>query len=335
MKDAIEKLSLGKELTETESYDSILSMMEDASEEDIAEFLTLLAKREPTVSELVGATRAMRDKMVAVPFEGEAIDTCGTGGSGFDTFNTSTISAFVLAASGVSVCKHGNRAASSRFGSADLLEALGYNLNLETSKIPELLKKTNFCFFFAPLHHPATKRVVGVRKKLGFRTIFNFLGPLSNPAGVKIQILGVSSEVMQKTIAEALLKLGTKRTLVVRGDEGLDEISLTSETRVFEIKDGEVLDYKIKPENFGLKRAKMEDISSVGDVDATISYTKKLLAGEIHDARRDLILLNVAAAFYILGRASLIKEGISLANQILDSGEALKKLEQIIEVSND
>lgn len=337
MKDILKKLSLGEKLSEQETEQAILSMMKEgegaASEVQIADFLSLLAKRDVSVDELVGATKAMRAKMRRLPIATGAIDTCGTGGSGYDSFNTSTLSAFVLAASGVLICKHGNRAATSRCGSADLLEALGYNLELDVEKIPELLAQTNFCFLFAPKHHPATKRVAGVRKKLGFRTIFNFLGPLSSPAAVEYQILGVSSESMQEVMARALLRLGTKRALVVRGEEGLDEISLCSKTKVFEIKNQELSSYFISPEELDLKRVSLDQIAGKGSKEAVV-LAKDLLAGKVSGAYADLICLNAGAAFYLVDKAKSIAEGVHLAQNVLTSGKALDVLEKVCKLSN-
>lgn len=338
MKELLRKLAIGERLSEAEMESAILSTMQDGAEaprdSEIAEFLTLLAKREVSVDELVGATKALRAKMRRVQVtDAKAIDTCGTGGSGYDTFNTSTLSAFVLAASGVTVCKHGNRAATSRCGSADLLEALGYNLELDLEKIPELLAQTSFCFFFAPKHHPATKRVASVRRELGFRTIFNFLGPLSNPAGAGYQVLGVSSESMQEVMAKALMRLGTKRALIVRGEEGLDEISLSSRTKIFEIKNQELFSYFISPEEFSFKRVILSEVAGRGREEAVV-LARDLLAGKVSGSYADLVCLNAGSAFYLLDKVSTIAEGVSLAQNILASGKALAVLEKVCELSH-
>ena len=339
MKERLEKLSAGESLSEEETFETLNSFFSEdtdtVSDEEIAEYLTLTANRPVTVDELVGAVRSLRSHMVKVDgLPGvEFVDTCGTGGSGLDTFNTSTASAFVVAGAGQAVAKHGNRGATSRSGSADVLSALGLNLELGPEQIKRCVEETNFGFMFAPMHHPATKRVVPIRKQLGIRTIFNFLGPLSNPMSASYQVMGVSSLEMLPIIAEALNRLGTKKALIVRGNDGLDEITTSDSTVVYEIKDGEVLNYKINPEDFGLNKVSFSEISGAEPSEAA-QMIRLMLQGE-KSPRRDLVALNAGAALYISGKASSIKEGIALAENSIDSNNAQAVLDKVIEISND
>jgi anthranilate phosphoribosyltransferase len=259
------------------------------------------------------------------------LDTCGTGGSGLNTFNTSTAAAFVAAAAGQPVAKHGNRAATSACGSADVLRELGVNLELTITQLAECLAATNFCFFFAPNHHPATKRVQVIRRELGVRTIFNFLGPLSNPAGATRQLLGVSQLRMVVPMAEALRVLGARHALVVRGEDGLDEISTTGPSLIAEVKDGEVSHYTISPEDFGLPCVSFAEIEG-GLPRVAASRMRAVLEGE-RNAYSDLVALNAGAALYISGKAESIGDGVGLARTILSSKAALEVLENVIRFS--
>lgn len=339
MKELLKKLSVGERLTAEEAFYlfELLVSSSKVTDAQIGAFLFALGgARIPTSAELTGAARALRKHMVRVPaksaFPGEVIiDTCGTGGSGFNTFNTSTICAIIAAAAGVKVAKHGNRAATSQCGSADLISALGIQLEMKPEQALECLRKSNFCFLFAPNHHPATKRVQLIRRELGFRTIFNFLGPLVNPAEVEYQLLGVSNKEMVPVIAETLLTLGTQHALVVCGEDNFDEISLSAETLVAEVKNGNIGSYRLKPEDFGFSRVNFKDIQGA-DPAASARLVKELLAGK-DDARRNLVLLNAGAILYIGKKAKDINEGITLAAELIASGKALSALDTITKLT--
>lgn len=341
MKELFSKLSSGAALSETETTSLFEAMLEDKdsplSDAQIGAYLFATATRRPVVAELVGAVRslrkhALRPTLTSHLKELKLLDTCGTGGSGIDSFNTSTASAILSAACGVYVAKHGNRAATSSCGSADLLSALGVKIDCPTEIISRCLEETFFCFLFAPHYHPATKRVVPIRKSLGFRTIFNFLGPLSNPLEPKYQVLGVSSSQMLPVIAESLKELGTQRALVVRGEDGLDEISLSTATLVFEINNGNINSYKITPEQFGFTR---NPLSSVAGTDATKAaiITRGIFNGELNPYS-DLVAMNTGAALYVSQKAQTISEGIEIARNALTSRTALPLLDKIIKVTN-
>ena len=338
-KEILKNLSNGQALNEEQAFKVFEAMMgeEEISDTQIAAFLSLMAARDITADELVGGARSLRGHMVQANFRKalpgvEFLDTCGTGGSGLNSFNTSTTAAFILAAAEQHVAKHGNRAATSQSGSADLLKALGINIEADVPKLLNCIFKTRFAFLFAPRHHPATKRVVMIRKELGFRTIFNFLGPLSNPAGAVYQVLGVSSKAMLLVIAEALGRLGTKRALVVCGEDGLDEITLTGQTYVAEVDDRGVKTYTIKPEDFGLSSVSFSEIEGMTP-ELTAKKVKEIFSGE-KSAYRDLVCLNAGASFYACGKVDNITEGVKQAQQTIDSGEALRTLEQVVQVTN-
>ncbi|MCB0323730.1 MAG: anthranilate phosphoribosyltransferase [Bdellovibrionales bacterium] len=333
MKEALRTLALGRSLSEAQTYAAFCSMMDERSEvtdSQIGAFLLGTAIRPPTSEELVGGVRALRDHMVRVPIAPaqKLLDTCGTGGTGLDCFNTSTIAALVSAAAGQPTAKHGNRAATSTCGSADLLEALGVSLDLDARALAACCQETGFCFMFAPRHHPATKRVQIVRKQLPFRSIFNFLGPLSNPAGAVFQVVGVSELTLLPVIAKALSGLGVERALVVRGEDGVDELSLGAPTRVFEIAQGQISEYQVTPEQFGFHRVPVAEMPG-GSVERSANTARSILKGE-RSPYRDLVVLNSAAGLYVSGRAPSIEAGIGLAERALDSGLAAKVLEQVV-----
>ena len=314
------------------------SMMADGSEAatdaQIGAYLFAMARRLPTAEELAAAASSLRAHMVAVPLKASPLlDTAGTGGSGLTTFNASTVAALICAAAGQKVAKHGNRAATSACGSADLLEALGIRIELDLRGVERCFAETGFCFMFAPAHHPATRRVVRIRRELGFRTIFNFLGPLCNPAGAGRQVIGVSELSMAGVMAEALSRLGTERSLVVRGEDGLDEISLCAPTKVFEVVPGEaVKEYTISPEEAGLKRREFAEICGGNPADSA-KRVRALLAGKA-EAYADFACLNAGAALYVCGRATSIKEGVRLAADCVRSGAPAALLEKLVTVSN-
>jgi len=307
-------------LSEQEMQDAMAPIMEgNASEDEIAAFLTAMAQRGETVDEITGAARILRTKAATIKAPEDALDCCGTGGDGIGTYNISTAVALVAAACGVPVAKHGNRAASSKSGAADALEALGINLDVPHEKLSAALEQFNFCFLMAPRHHEALKHVVPVRKKLGFRTIFNLLGPLANPADTKLQLIGVFDPKWLIPMAETLNRLGTKRAWLVHGSDGLDEITTTGPTRIVTLDNGAVTERTLTPEDFGLPIAKSEDLLG-GDAAENAQALKDLLAGK-PSAYRDIVLANTAAVLNVHGNTALTA-GVTAAAEAIDSGRA-------------
>jgi len=330
--EIFKKLASQTPLSEEETYSFIHRVMsagDEISDAEIGAFLMGTASRLPSSDELVGGARCLRQHMTKVPLPESIrplVDTCGTGGSGLDTFSTSTAAAFVVAGAGLSVAKHGNRAASSRSGSADVLEALGLNLSMPAESIAKCIEETGFGFMFAPSHHAATKRVVMARRALKLRTLFNFLGPLSNPAGADCQVLGVSVKEVLNPMAEALGRLGIKRAMVVHGSDGLDELTLTGKSFVCELSNGKTKNYEIEPESLGLKTVAFSEIS--GDVPAVnAKRIEAMLAGET-SPYRDLVSLNSAAALLVAGKAKNLAEGLEQSFGSIDSGAAMAVLEK-------
>ncbi|EJY55027.1 anthranilate phosphoribosyltransferase [Alicyclobacillus hesperidum URH17-3-68] len=298
-----------------------------------AALVSVMAARGEQPSEIAGFARAMRRHALHITAPASAIDTCGTGGDGRDTFNISTTVAFIAATAGIPVAKHGNRAASSRSGSADVLQALGAEIELSTEACERLLADTNLCFLFAQVFHPAMKYAAQVRRELGFRTIFNILGPLTNPANARRQVLGVFKPSLVPTVADALLELGAEHALVVHGDGGLDELSLSGPTQVAEVRAGRIETYVISPEEVGLVRAPVSSITG-GTPAENADMIRKVLQG-VKGPKRDVVLLNAGAALYVGGKAASIAEGVDLAAQLIDSGAALAKLEQFVAGTQD
>ncbi len=293
--------------------------------------LTALSMKGESVSEIAALIKTMRKNMVRISAK-DAIDVCGTGGDGSQSFNVSTAVAFVVAGAGVKVAKHGNRAASSKCGSADVLEQLGVNINLSPSQAEDVLKKVGMVFLFAPLFHPATKNVVIVRKELKIRTVFNFLGPFLNPASVTRQLIGVPNiEIAEKLILVGK-KLGYEHLLIVTSKDGMDEISNSAETDVFELKNGKVKRFTVNPEDYGFKKSSKKEILG-GSVDNNAKYFKDVLSG-VKNAKRDIVVLNAGAALYASGNAKNIIEGIKLAEESIDSWRAKKVLENLIKETN-
>ena len=293
-----------------------------------------LGARLPSVSELVGAALSLREHMrevVASPGR-VVIDTCGTGGSGLNAFNTSTAAAFVAAAAGLAVAKHGNRAITSKSGSADVLEALGMRLSDSPAELAEMLSSTGFAFLFAPLFHPATKRVQGIRRELGVRTIFNFLGPLVNPARPARQVLGVSSTQVAPLMAEALSELGVERAAVVSGSDGLDELTLTGESQLILVEGGSCSEFKVTPEQFGLSRVSSDAIGGFSPDDSAAKI-REILSG-VSSAHAELVALNSGVALWVGGVSVDLEAGVLEAKRLLGSGAALKSLELAVEFSN-
>jgi len=303
-------------------------MAGEVSETRMGAFLTALALREPTVAEIAGAARAMRAAMRAVAAPPDAIDLCGTGGDGHGTLNVSTAASFVVAACGVAVAKHGNRNMSSKSGAADVLEALGVRIDLSPQQAGACLAETGLCFLFAPAYHPAMKHVAPVRKDLGFRTVFNLLGPLCNPARVRRQLLGVFAERWVEPLAGVLRELGTERAWVVHGRDGMDELTITGPSLVFEVREGKTRKFDVAPEQLGLARAPLESVKG-GDAAFNARELELLLEGHGNSAYRDIVVLNAAAALTVAGKAAALEDGARLANDALRNGGARAKLEQL------
>jgi len=334
IKDAINLLVQGKDLSEWEMIGSMRDIMEgQATDALIASFLTALRIKGETVDEITGAVKVMREKATKIIAPANTVDTCGTGGDMANTFNISTTSALVVAACGLPVAKHGNRSVSSRSGSADVLEALGIKIDLEPKKVERCLAETGFGFMFAPLFHPAMKYAVGPRREMGIRTIFNILGPLTNPAGAERQVLGVFNDSLTDIMARVLANLDVKHAFIVHGEDGLDEITNTDRTKVSELKNRKVDTYFITPEDFGFERAKRSDLAG-GTARENAALTMEILKGT-KGPMRDIVIMNSAAALMAGDRAHDLKAAAGIAAESIDSGAALKKLEEIKDVSNN
>ncbi|RRJ15588.1 anthranilate phosphoribosyltransferase [Lachnoanaerobaculum orale] len=337
IKEAIIKIVNKEDLSFDEAYTVMNEIMNgETTPTQNAAFLAALSTKSAkaeTTGEIAGCAKAMRKHATPVDTDFDLFEIVGTGGDNAGSFNISTTSAIVAAAGGMKVSKHGNRAASSKCGTADCLEALGVNIDEDPAKCRELLEKVGICFFFAQKYHTSMKYVGAIRKELGFRTVFNILGPLTNPAHPKRQLLGVYDEYLIEPLAKVLMELGVKRGMVVYGMDKLDEISLSAHTKVCEIKDGSLHTYEIKPEDFGLSHCKKEDLAG-GDPKENAAITLSILEGE-KGAKRDAVLLNAGAALYIGEKAKSIQEGINLAARLIDSKKALKVLEDFIKVSNE
>jgi len=325
---ALDAVCAGDHLTTDHAAAVLAEVMEGRSSDvQTAAFLIALRAKGETVPELVGLARTMRKLAAAVrPERHDLVDTAGTGG-GPSTFNVSTTAALVAAGAGCAVAKHGNRSNTSRCGSADLLEALGINIGLGPEQVARCIDEVGFGFMFAPKHHAAMAHVVPVRKALAVRTIFNFLGPLTNPAGAERQLLGVSDRHYQETIAEALVGLGTVRALVVAGDDGVDELSITGRTRVVEVSDGGTEEWFVEPGEVGLTTADLSDVAG-GSPEENAAASRGVLEGEV-GPRRDLVLLNAGAAIYVGGRAESLAEGVGKAGEAIDSGAACELLDRL------
>ena len=337
IKEAIIKIVNKEDLSFDEAYTVMNEIMNgETTPTQNAAFLAALSTKSAkaeTTGEIAGCAKAMREHAIPVDTDFDLFEIVGTGGDNAGSFNISTTSAIVAAAGGMKVSKHGNRAASSKCGTADCLEALGVNIDEDPDKCRQLLEKVGICFFFAQKYHTSMKYVGAIRKELGFRTVFNILGPLTNPAHPKRQLLGVYDEYLIEPLAKVLVELGVKRGMVVYGMDKLDEISLSSPTKVCEIKDGTLYTYEIKPEDFGLSRCKKEDLAG-GYPKENAAITLAILNGE-SGAKRDAVLLNAGAALYIGEKAKSMQEGINLAARLIDSKKALKVLEDFIKVSHE
>jgi anthranilate phosphoribosyltransferase len=333
IKEAINLLIQNRDLSEQEMIDAMRDIMEGkATDAQIASFLTALRIKGETVEEITGATKVMREKVTSISAPEMTVDTCGTGGDMAHTFNISTTTALVVAACGVPVAKHGNRSVSSSCGSADVLEALGIKIDLEPQKVERCLESTGFGFMFAPLFHPAMKCAIGPRKEMAIRTVFNILGPLTNPAGSQRQVMGVFSDELTEPLAHVLSNLGVKHAFVVHGEDGLDEMTNTDKTKVSEVKDDIVKTYFITPENLGFEKAQKDDLTG-GNAQDNVGITMGILNGE-KGPKRDIVLMNSAAALVAGDKAGNFNEGVEMASTAIDSGAAVKKLEEVKEVSN-
>jgi anthranilate phosphoribosyltransferase len=329
IQQAIEKTINGEHLSLSESHAVASFIMEgSATDAQIAALLVSLRLKGETIDEVTGFARAMREKAAAVSCNPQGlVDTCGTGGDKSGTFNVSTVSAFVAAGAGSRVAKHGNRSVSSQCGSADLFKELGVKIELSPDQMGRCIDETGIGFLFAPLLHPAMKYAIGPRREMGIRTIFNILGPLTNPAGAKRQLLGIFDPNLTEPIASVLQQLGSEHVMVVHG-EGLDEITLTGETRVSELKDGNVKTYSIKPEDFGFRKISIDEIRG-GDPTVNAQMAMAILGGKEKGAKRDLVVLNAGAAIYVSGVAESIEKGVEKATESIDSGKALTVFEKL------
>ncbi|MCD7813778.1 MAG: anthranilate phosphoribosyltransferase [Lachnospiraceae bacterium] len=334
IKEAIIKLTNKQDLTYEEAEAVMLEIMSgEASDVQISSYLTALAMKGETIDEITASAVGMRAKGVHLLHEMDVLEIVGTGGDKANSFNISTTASLVIAAGGVPVAKHGNRAASSKCGAADVLEALGVKIALSPEKCLELIKKINICFLFAQTYHTAMRFVGPVRKELGIRTIFNILGPLSNPAGANMELMGVYDESIVEPLARVLNNLGVTSGMVVYGQDKLDEISMSSPTTVCEIRDGQYKSYVLTPEQFGYERCAKEELVG-GTPEENAAITRAILNGTDRGPKRQAVCLNAGGALYIAGKAATIEEGVRMAERLIDDGSANKVLEQFIELSN-
>jgi len=331
-RDIIRKLTDKKDLSQEEAKFVMNEIMTGKmTNAQIASLLTALKMKGESVEEITTFAKVMREKAETIhPNADLLVDTCGTGGDASNSFNISTVTAFVVAGAGIAVAKHGNRSVSSSCGSADVLESLGVNLNLKPKEIEKLIEKIGIGFLFAPTFHPAMKYALPVRKEMGMKTVFNILGPLTNPANTQVQIMGVYDPNLTETLVNVLKNLGLKSAMVVHGS-GLDEITTTGETKISEFNNGEIKTYEIKPEDFGFKRVPLKELQT-SSIEENTSILLDILKGK-KGLHRDIVLMNAAATIYIAGKASSIEEGIKLAEKSIDSESAYQKLQDLIKYS--
>ncbi|TVY11621.1 anthranilate phosphoribosyltransferase [Paenibacillus cremeus] len=335
IQQAVKKVILQQHLTRAEARDVMSAIMEgEATPAQIGGLLTGLSIKGETIEEIAGFAETMRAKANRVHTERvNLLDTCGTGGDGADTFNISTTSAIVAAAGGIRVAKHGNKAMSSKSGSADVLEALGVNIRLNQEQAAYCLENVGICFMFAQLYHQSMKHVAAPRRELGVRTVFNLLGPLTNPAGADRQVLGIYDRGKTETIAHVMQALGVKRSLVVASYDGLDEISISAPTQITELKEGEIHTFDITPDDLGLRTYSVKDVVG-GDPVVNAEIIRNIFNGET-GACRDIVLANAGACFYVTGTTSTLQEGVKYAAQVIDSGRAKAKLEQLVQCTGE
>lgn len=334
IKEAIEKLVNKQDLTFDEAKEVMNEIMSGETPDTlISAYLVALRMKGETIEEISGSARGMRDNGTKLLHDMDVLEIVGTGGDKANTFNISTTSAFVAAAAGCKVAKHGNRGVSSKSGAADVLEALGANITVAPEKSKELLDKVGFCFLFAQKYHPAMRFVGPVRGELRLRTIFNVLGPLTNPAGASMEIIGVYEEELVEPIAKVLLNLGVKKGMVVFGQDTMDEITPSAKTTVCEIRNGETKSYEINPEEYGISICKKSDLEG-GDGTENAQVTKDILSGKLQGPKRDAVLLNAGACIYVQNDDLTYEEAINIARETIDSGKAKEKLQNYIEESN-
>ena len=332
IKEAIAALVSGRSLTTAEASSVMEEIMRgEATPAQFGAFVATLRCKGETVEEIIGLARAMRAKAIPVNVPGLVVDTCGTGGDGSLTFNISTAAAFVAAGARLKVAKHGNRAMSSHCGSADVLEALGVKIDLNAAQVERCLEEVGFGFMFAPLFHPAMKYAAAPRREIGIRTVFNILGPLTNPAGAQAQVLGVAEKSLVEKLALALRGLGSRHALVVHGEDGIDEITVTGETQVCELKDGSLKSYTITPEEFGFSRAKLSDLRG-GTAAENADLLRSVLRGT-PGPKLNAVLMNAGAVLLVGNRAGTLKEGTALARETVDNGLTFAKLEHLIKLT--
>jgi len=334
-KEGLKEIIAGSDLSEQQMSQMILEIFSgNITDSQIGAFIGALSTKGETFEELTGAAKAMRKKAKRVQVNSSVVlDTCGTGGDGTNTFNISTITALVVSGCGITVAKHGNRSVSSQCGSADLLEALGVNLNLHPEIVEECIRDIGIGFLFAPLYHGAMKFAAIARKEVGIRSVFNMLGPLTNPAGANCQLLGVYAPELTEMFAQALKTMGKNRAFVVHGHDGLDEISICAPTRISELNDGIIKTYDLSPEQFFNHTANMNDLAGGSPAD-NAEITSSILNGK-KGSKRDIVLLNAGAALVVAGKTADMKEGIHMAEKTIDSGAAANKLQQLIRFTND
>lgn len=334
IKAALHKVINNEDLTYEEALETMKEIMTgEASQIQMAAFLTALRMKGETITEITACAKGMRAVGTHLQPKKEVLEIVGTGGDEVGTFNISTTSAFVVAAAGVPVAKHGNRSISSKSGAGDVLEALGVNISADPEVVEKCVEEVGIGFMFAPHFNPAMKYVGPVRNEMGIRTVFNTLGPLSNPSRAKAMVVGVYSPSLTEVIAGAMVNLGVERGFVVSGEDNMDEFTLTGPSIVSEIKDGKVETYEITPEQFGLKRCKIEELQG-GDGAVNAQITKDILSGKERGAKREIVLLNAGAALYIGGKADSIEEGIRIAGETIDSGKAMETLESMVKTTN-
>jgi anthranilate phosphoribosyltransferase len=336
MREVLRKLADGMNLTDAEARDAAVEIMEGrATEAEMASFLTALRMKGETAEEIASIASVMRERCRSVRAPQGTIDLCGTGGAPVKTFNVSTVSSFVVASAGIPVAKHGNRSFTSRSGSADLLEKLGVNIVIEPETAEKILLRCGITFLFAPEYHPATKNVAAVRRALGFRTVFNLLGPLTNPAGVSRQVLGIFSGQYQERVAMALMLLGSRRALVVHGAIGLDEISPRGRTAVMEVRNGSIEKYEIEGSDYGRFGTDSWEPVAVADPAHSADFAARVLGNRAGEGERSIVLLNSAAGLYVSGRCDSIEQGMEKAMESIESGRAQAKLEEFIALSRE
>lgn len=335
IQEAIKKIVANNDLTYEEAEQVMNEIMTGtATEAQSAAFLTALRFKGETIDEITACASVMREKALHIKTSTDTIDIVGTGGDGTGTFNISTTAAFVIAAAGIPVAKHGNRSMSSKSGSADCLEQLGINISISPEKSAQILDKTGMCFMFAQGYHSSMRYVGPVRKQIGIRNIFNILGPLTNPAGANLQVTGVYSSELVEPVARVFSNLGVKKGFVFYGSDGMDEVTVTGATKVCEIDNGTFKSYEITPEQFGLKTYSKDELTG-GDGAENAEITRQILSGTLHGAKRDIVLLNAALGLYTGGKAATIADGVTLAAEIIDSGKAYAKMEEFAKATNE